>query len=101
MKKCAKVKLGDVVRFPHHEFAPYRNGWNGWEFRTGIVERLYTSTQGKPCAELIYLYNGKEVKCKRLVCDLFQFDTDWAKRQKREFNIDNEELRFLERHGII
>ena len=71
MKKCAKVKLGDVVRFPHHEFAPYRNGWNGWEFRTGIVERLYTSTQGKPCAELIYLYNGKEVKCKRLVCDLF------------------------------
>lgn len=101
MKKCKNVKVGDVVEFPHHQFAPYRYGWNGWIFKTGIVNRLYTSTQGKPCAELIYTYRGEEVKCKRLVCDLFQFDIDWAKRQKSEFGIDNEEIRFLTQHGKI
>lgn len=101
MKKCLRVKVGDAVRFPHHQFAPFRRGWNGWIFKTGIVNRLYTSTQGKPCAELIYLYNGEEVKCKRLVCDLFQVDIEWAKKQKNELGIDNEEIRFLTQHGKI
>lgn len=101
MKKCVKVNVGDVVEFPHHEFAPFRKGWNGWIFKTGIVNRLYTSTQGKPCAELIYMYRDEEVKCKRLVCDLFQVDIEWKRRQKCEFGIDNEEIRFLTNHGKI
>ena len=69
MKKCKNVQIGDVVRFPYHQFAPYRRGWNGWLFKPGIVTRLYTSTQGKLCAEITYLYRDEEVKCRRLVED--------------------------------
>ena len=101
MKKAVRVKVGDVVRFPHYQFAPYRSGWNGWMFTTGIVSRLYTSIQGKPCAELIFSYRDEEVKCKRLVCDLFQEDVEWIKRKKTEFGIDDEETRLLTNHGKI
>lgn len=48
------LQLGDVVQFPHHEFQPYRSGWNGWIFRVGIVERLYISKTGKECATVRY-----------------------------------------------
>ena len=101
MKKCKSVKVGDIVEFPHTCFAPYRQGWNGWLFKTGIVSRLYTSTKGFLCAELIYDYRGEDVKTRKLASDLFEIDLEWKKRQKYEFGIDNEEIRFLERHGKI
>ena len=50
MKVAKNVKIGDVIQFPHHEFAPLRSGWNGWIFRAGIVEKLYISKSGKKCA---------------------------------------------------
>jgi hypothetical protein len=37
MKKVSRVKVGDVVQFPFHCFAPHRQGWNGWTFRVGII----------------------------------------------------------------
>jgi hypothetical protein len=101
MKKCKNVKTGDVVQFPHHQFAPYRSGWNGWIFKTGIVVRLYISVQGVPCAELVYSYRDEDVKHKHRIDELFQVDLEWAKRQKNEFGIDNEEIRFLTRHDKI
>ena len=101
MKKMKNVKVGDVVEFPHYQFAPYRSGWNGWLFKTAIVKRLYTSVQGKPCAELLYTYRDEEVTCKRVACDLFQHDIEWTKRKKYEFNDDTEEIRFLTRHSKI
>lgn len=101
MKKMKSVKVGDVVRFPHYQFAPYRSGWNGWLFRTAIVKRLYTSAQGNPCAELLYSYRDEDVTCRKFVCELFEFDLDWAKRQKSEFGIDNEEIRFLSRNDKV
>jgi hypothetical protein len=54
MKQAKNVKVGDVVQFPHHCFAPMRQGWNGWIFRAAIVERLYTSKKGIPCAVVRY-----------------------------------------------
>lgn len=101
MKKCREVKVGDVVQFPHHEWAPYRTGWNGWLFKTAIVKRLYTSIQGNPCAELIYFYYDETVTCKKRVDVLFQFDLEWARKKKYELGLDTEELRFLTKHGKI
>ena len=54
MKNAKNVKVGDVVQFPCFCFAPFRRGWNGWIFRAAIVERLYTSPKGIPCAVVRY-----------------------------------------------
>lgn len=54
MKKALNVKVGDVIEFPCYQFAPLRRGWNGWIFRAGIVEKLYTSKNGFKCATVRY-----------------------------------------------
>lgn len=54
MKKAKNVKVGDIVQFPCICFAPLRSGWNGWIFRAAIVERLYKSKKGVPCAVVRY-----------------------------------------------
>ena len=54
MKVKKNIKVGDVVEFPHHEWQPFRSGWNGWIFRAGIVEKLYISKSGKECATVRY-----------------------------------------------
>ena len=54
MNQAKNIKVGDVVQFPCICFAPLRSGWNGWIFRAAIVERLYTSKKGIPCAVVRY-----------------------------------------------
>lgn len=54
MNQAKNIKVGDVVQFPCICFAPLRRGWNGWIFRAAIVERLYTSKKGIPCAVVRY-----------------------------------------------
>lgn len=94
MKKARNVKVGDIVQFPAHEFAPMRRGWNGWIFRAAIVERLYISQSGSKCAEIRYcsqragryqlLPNVEATK--KIKCDyLFEFDVDSARKSYLEF----------------
>ena len=54
MKQAKNVRVGDVIQFPHHCFDERRRGWNGWIFRAGIVDRLYTSKSGVACAVVRY-----------------------------------------------
>ena len=54
MKVAKNVKIGDVIQFPRHQFAPLRRGWNGWLFSAGIVEKLYISKSGQKCATVRY-----------------------------------------------
>lgn len=53
MNQAKNIKVGDVVQFPCICFAPLRSGWNGWIFMAAIVERLYTSKKGIPCAAFV------------------------------------------------
>lgn len=45
MRKAKNVKVGDVIQFPAFQFSQIRSGWNGWIFRAGIVEKLYTGAR--------------------------------------------------------
>ena len=104
MKKCKKVKVGDVVRFPLYEFAPMRSGWNGWVFATGIVKRLYTSAKGFPCAELVYQANSEEYKelTHKILCtNLFEGDAEWIKSSYFEHGIKQEGFDLLEANRMI
>lgn len=104
MKKAKNVKVGDVVKFPSYEFAPYRQGWNGWLFEVAIVKRLYTSKSGKKCAELVYQTRNKEYTetTHKELCDyLFEFDLEWARKSYYEHGIKGEGFELLESHGLI
>ena len=104
MRKCKNVKVGDVVRFPYYEFAPMRSGWNGWLFTTGIVKRIYTSTKGFKCAELVYQARTKEYKelTFKIRCDyLFEGDVEWIKKSYLEHGIKCEGFDLLKANNII
>lgn len=60
MKHAKNVKVGQLVEVPVYEFAPMRTGWNGWEFRVGVVEKLYISKTNCSCAKVRFRFNGKE-----------------------------------------
>lgn len=45
MKKVKNAKVGDVIQFPAYQFSKIRSGWNGWIFRVGIIEKLYTCSK--------------------------------------------------------
>lgn len=93
MRNAENVKVGDVVQFPCICFAPLRKGWNGWIFRAPIVERLYTSKTGVPCAVVSYcsrtagryqLLPCVEATAKVAVKNLFEFNVGfWKERYEK------------------
>lgn len=94
MKQAKNVKVGDVVQFPHHCFAPMRQGWNGWIFRAAIVERLYTSKNGIPCAVVRYcsriagryqLLPCVEATERIAIKNLFEYNVEFYKKHYEEF----------------
>lgn len=94
MKLKRSVKVGDVIQFPHHCFSEQCRGWNGWIFRAGIVDKLYTDEHGKKCAVVSYCSKraGRyqllpcEIRQRRVpVNTLFEFDVERAERDYREF----------------
>ena len=94
MKVKKNLKVGDVIQFPHHEFQPFRSGWNGWIFRAGIVEKLYISKTGKECAKVRYctrtagryeLLPNVESTMNVLRKNCFEYDLDFYAKQIREF----------------
>ena len=104
MKKMKNAKVGDVVRFPYYEFAPFRSGWNGWLFKVAIVKRLYTSTKGFKCAELVYQTDAKEYAeaTHKIRCEfLFDGDAEWIRKSYHEFNIKAEGFELLKANGMI
>jgi len=94
LKVAKNVKIGDVIQFPHHQFAPLRRGWNGWIFRAGIVEKLYISKSGKKCATVRYctgcagryqLLPNKETTINLKREHLFEYNLEWEAKCIREF----------------
>ena len=59
MKKVRNAKVGDLVKVPVYNFAPHRSGWNGWLFRVGVVENIYTGQA-----------TGRKIACVRYACKL-------------------------------
>lgn len=51
MKK-ANIRVGEIVKVPTYQFAPYRSGWAGWLFEVGRILRVYTGQTGKTCVEV-------------------------------------------------
>lgn len=93
MKNAKNVKVGDVVQFPCICFAPLRHGWNGWIFRAAIVERLYTSKTGVPCAVVRYcsrtagryqLLPCVEATAKVALKNLFEYDLEFYRKHYEE-----------------
>lgn len=108
MRQAKNVKPGDVVRFPHTCFAPYRSGWNGWVFKVAIVDRLYTSKTGKPCAKITY--------CDRIGVDPWEPDVvlEYSEKQigiglEKLFELSKtiaehlpvDDAEFMKRHAVV
>lgn len=82
MRLAKNPKIGEVVYIPSHQFAPWRNGWNGWLFNKGIVVAIGKSKNDGskiykveyPCME----YNATD--CKITITKWFNrkavFETD-------------------------
>ena len=105
MKRVKMPGLGMVVEFPYSCFNPYRQGWNGWVFRVGVIDQIYESN-GNACVRVKY---AKRVEYalgeretpvvykegfKRFVIgdDLFEFSGNVS---------SNEDSVFLTRNGLI
>ena len=119
MKKATNVKVGDVIQFPHHCFASGRKGWNGWTFKAGIVEKLYTNKNGLKIATVKYctkrasryaLLPNVEAINNIQVDLLFEYDIDFAQQEyldgiECEKNGDKvcwtEDIALLVNHGIV
>lgn len=93
MRNAENIKVGDIVQFPCICFAPLRNGWNGWIFRAAIVERLYVSKKGIPCAVVRYcsriagryqLLPCQEATTKVAIKNLFEFNLKLCKERYKE-----------------
>lgn len=55
MKQAKILKVGMVVSVPTRQFAPLRQGWNGWLFNAGIVIRFGISKKtGRKLVEIEY-----------------------------------------------
>jgi len=119
MKQAKNVKVGDVIQFPRTQFDKFRRGWNGWLFSAGIVEQLYTSKNGVPCATVRYctkragryqLLPNVETTINLRRDVLFVYDLDFHAKQIREF-LDaekggepicwSEDAALLVNHGLI
>lgn len=119
MRKAKKIKVGSVIQFPFYQFAPMRRGWNGWIFRAGIVDKLYTSKTGKKCAVIRYCARTagryhmmpSEEETKRIFVDyLYEYDIEWQRREYKKFrDIEkagskvcwDEDMALLVANGII
>lgn len=99
----AKLKVGEIVQVPVYEFAPFRSGWNGWLFQSGIITRVFKGAKtGRMCAEVEYPSRSyaqrlrnmrgedaglgeRKVLKKAFYADaVFQFDIAHCKREKEE-----------------
>lgn len=119
MKNAKNIKVGDVVQFPCICFAPLRRGWNGWIFRAAIVERLYTSKKGIPCAVVRYcsrvagryqLLPCVEATVNVALKNLFEYNLEFHRKRYEEFKAfedsgepvcwDNDTALFVS-HGIF
>lgn len=119
MKLAKNIKVGDVVQFPCYCFDERRRGWNGWIFRAAIVERLYTSKSGEPCAEIRYcskiagryqLLPNVETTCRVVTDRLFEYNVEFHRQRYLEFKAYedagepvcwNEDVALLVNHGIF
>lgn len=82
MKKARNIKVGMIVEVPTHQFAPNRNGWNGWMFDGGKVIKLFTSTKGVPCATVeVHRNNGMVYNQNYILANCFDY-SDNIKRAK-------------------
>ena len=94
MKIAKNIKIGDIVQFPAHQFAPCRSGWNGWIFRAAIVEKLWISKSGEKCATIRYcsriagryqLLPNVEVETSIKCKYLFEYDLAMKAKRYKEF----------------
>ncbi len=75
MRKKRNVKVGDLVEFPYYMFAPMRSGWNGWLFRVGIVEKVFTTAKGKAGATVrycAYVPTARNINSYSAYCDMMK-----------------------------
>lgn len=95
MKKVNSVKVGDVVQFPWLHSEPWRTGLNGWLFRAGIIEKVWTGAKtGAKYARVRYcvstagrytlLPNVEETKDVRLD-NLFSYNVEYNRKMYLEF----------------
>lgn len=119
MRKAKKIRVGSVIQFPHYQFAPMRRGWNGWIFRAGIVEKIYTSKSGRKCAVVRYCTRIAaryqmlpNVEATKSICleHMFEYDIKHAQKEYerlRNFEKGGEEVCWSEdtallvNHGLI
>lgn len=94
MKKVKNPKIGDVIRFPHHQFDQRRHGWNGWLFRAAIIEGFGVTRSGKKYATIRYctacagrnqLLPNTEATKNVYVEYLFEYNLDFHRKVIREF----------------
>lgn len=98
MRKAKNPKVGDVVNVPCNHFAPWRHGWNGWEFSKGIVVAVGQSKNSGKKRKLYkveypmrtYDKTNKATNTKWF-CDNAVFEADLWK-QVQELKYSREEL---------
>lgn len=98
MRKKRNVKVGDLVEFPYYMFAPMRSGWNGWLFRVGIVEKVFTTANGTAGATVrycSYIPTVRNISSYSAYCDMLKTAVEETANVKAErlFVYDNDELR--------
>lgn len=114
MRKAKNVKVGSIVRIPARQFAPLRQGWNGWIFETGIVREVGTSKKYGRCYRIEFPQRGynhtnnKDTVTKLfLAAEVFEENLNWPKellKEPREYYTKgcyNEATEFLIDEGII
>ena len=111
MKKAKNVKVGMIVQVPTNQFAPNRNGWNGYMFDGGKVTKLFTSTQGMPCATVeVHRNNGMVYEKNYLLQSCFDYSSNIIRAQKFIDDYTSEQfenatgttwIKFLADEGIV
>ena len=87
MRKKINVKVGDLVQFPYHMFTPMRSGWNGWLFRVGIVERIFTTAKGNAVATVrycAYIPTVRNINSYSAYCDMMKTAVEETANVKAE-----------------
>lgn len=114
MRKAKKVKVGSIVQVPVRQFAPLRQGWNGWIFEKGIVRVIGKSEKYGKCYKVEFPARGynhtnrKETITKWFIADYcFETDLYWQNelmkhpREYYERGNYNEATEFFIDQGIV
>lgn len=94
MRKKRNVKVGDLVQFPYYMFAPMRSGWNGWLFRVGIVEKVFTTAAGKAGATVrycSYIPTVRNISSYSAYCDMLKTAVEATANVKMDCLFDYED----------